>query len=130
MAYHFHSSYERSIASSPRNPRLRPASRVGLDAWAGLRADVPDTLLRRMAFARSPTELVFHVFTNSRHAACAALLVLSRSISGNDGEQSSCQRGHKLRGQDHHSSRSRDLGPGHAVSPAGIFHRLALGAVD
>src|SRR5437660_12817595 len=102
-----------------------------LDARAGLRPDVSDTLLRLLAGRRGAQEHLFHVVAIGRHAACPVVSVPCGHFVRAGRRQAPAKRscGFSDRAH-HHPARCGNFKLGTAVSRAGISDLLGLGTVE
>src|SRR5437016_1078688 len=114
--------------------RVFPFITVGLhrlDARAGLRPDVSDTLLRFLAGRRGAQEHLFYVVAIGRHAACPAVFVPCGHFIRAGRRQAPAKRSCSFSNRaDHYPARCGNFKLGTAVSRAGISDLLGLGTVE
>src|SRR5437660_8809823 len=102
-----------------------------LDARAGLRPDVSDTLLRLLAGRRGAQEHLFHVVAIGRHAACPVVFVPCRRFVRAGRRQAAAKRSCSFANRsNHHPARRGNFPAGIAVSRAGMPDRRGRGAVE
>src|SRR5208282_1544907 len=99
-----------------------------LDARSGLRPDVSDALLRRLARRRCPQHQVPHGIANSRHAPRSALSFSGRNLFRAGYRQTHTQEPDLRRNHPHHAPAwRRNLRLRTALPAAGISDRLGMG---
>src|SRR5580658_6293324 len=108
-----------------------PAGLHRLDARPGLPPDVPDPLLRRLAQPERAPEQVLHVLATRRNLPGSTIFVPGRYfVRLGDREAVEEESAADANCPHHHPPRRGDLCLWPALSPAGIFDRLGMGAAQ
>src|ERR1700730_5829821 len=101
-----------------------------LDARPSLHTHVPDALLRRLAGRRCPQHSFSQIIATSRHAARTTFSLSRQHHLRARHVQTHSQEPGPRRNHPHHASpRRRNLCLRTSLPPAGISHRLGMGAV-